>query len=393
MNIGRHQSPFVTQQSPAHSTHSATGSLSNLRLAVKDLFDVEGLLTGAGNPDWQNQHPVATETASSVKKLLDHGAQWVGKTITDELAYSLNGNNIHFPPLHNVLDEQRICGGSSSGSAVAVGEHFADIGLGTDTGGSIRVPASYNGLFGLRHTHGVIATDGLVSLAPSFDTVGWMTRDIKTLEQVAQVLLPQEQLLRSFEMPRFCLMESAVEQCEFAQLVTDWLKQTPQLSDYAFADINFETLQIASNAFRVLQGREIWQTHGQWIQQRSPTFAKDIKSRLDWCSTLTKADELAAVDQQQHFIRLLKTVLDEKGFIIMPTTPGAAPLRDCDEQVLAQYRNRLLSFTCVAGLAGLPQLHIPLFIDGNQAFGISIIGQKNRDWDLIQIAKTFLEKT
>lgn len=162
--------------------------LADKRLAVKDVFDVAGLRTGAGNPAWLAEQAIATRTALPVRMLLDEGAQWIGKTVTDELTYSLAGINAHYGTPVNPADASRIPGGSSSGSAVAVAGGMADIGLGTDCGGSIRLPASYCGIWGIRPTHGRIAANGCVTLAHSFDTVGWFTRDPQTLIDVFELL-------------------------------------------------------------------------------------------------------------------------------------------------------------------------------------------------------------
>ena len=166
------------------------GRLSGLRLGVKDLFYITGMPTTAGNPDWMASHSQpATDTAPSVVALLNEGAVLVGKTLTDELAYSLEGINQHYGTPVNPKAPDRIPGGSSSGSAVAVAKEHIDIGLGTDTAGSIRVPASYNGLYGLRPSHGVISCEHLIPLAPRFDTVGWLTRDFPTMMRVAESIV------------------------------------------------------------------------------------------------------------------------------------------------------------------------------------------------------------
>ncbi len=168
-----------------------TGSLAGLRLGVKDLFHIAGLPTGAGNPDWLASHPIPEHTSPVVADLLNADASFIGKTQTDELAYSLNGLNIHYGAPQNPKAPERLPGGSSSGSAVAVAAGEIDIGLGTDTGGSIRVPASYNGLFGIRTTHGLISSEYIVPLAPLFDTVGWLTQSADLLLRVGEVLLPE----------------------------------------------------------------------------------------------------------------------------------------------------------------------------------------------------------
>ena len=177
-----------------HVTHigSETGSLAGLSLAVKDVFHIKGYRTGAGNPDWLRTHPAVETTAPVVQRLLDAGAHIVGKTHTDELAYSLNGENVHYGTPVNPNAAGRIPGGSSSGSAAAVAGGLVDFAIGTDCGGSVRLPASYCGIFGFRPTHGRIPLDGIVPLASSFDTVGWFTRNARLLEKVGRVLLDDQ---------------------------------------------------------------------------------------------------------------------------------------------------------------------------------------------------------
>src|SRR5690606_37246293 len=178
--------PWIPRQEP---DVALTGPLAGLRLAVKDLFDVAGMPTGAGNPRWLETHEAPDADAEAVARLRAAGASLVGKTITDELAWSLNGSNAHYGTPDNPAAPGRLPGGSSSGSASAVASGLADIGLGTDTGGSIRVPASYCGLFGLRPTHGRVPLEGAVPLAASFDTAGVFTRDAATLRKASETLL------------------------------------------------------------------------------------------------------------------------------------------------------------------------------------------------------------
>ncbi|HSX85624.1 MAG TPA: amidase family protein, partial [Cellvibrio sp.] len=212
---------------------AGSGSLAGLRLGVKDLFHIAGLATAAGNPDWLASHPLPEQTSPVVTQLLNAGAELIGKTQTDELAYSLNGLNTHYGAPANPRSPERLPGGSSSGSAVAVAASDIDIGLGTDTGGSIRVPASYNGLFGIRTSHGLISSEQMVPLAPLFDTVGWLTRDAKTLAQVGEVLLPHN-LPRQFE--RSSLRIALLLPLQNGPLWTPahqaWLKGQPMLQGF-----------------------------------------------------------------------------------------------------------------------------------------------------------------
>ena len=176
---------------------TGTGPLTGMSVAVKDLFALEGFRIGAGNKEWLAESSAETTTAPAAAALLAAGAEVAGIARTDEFAYSLAGTNAHYGTPPNPKAPGRISGGSSSGSASAVSLGQATIGLGTDTGGSIRVPSAYQGLFGIRTTHGAVSTEGLLPLAPSFDTVGWMTRDAATLAAVGSVLLPQHEPARA----------------------------------------------------------------------------------------------------------------------------------------------------------------------------------------------------
>ncbi|WP_019928233.1 amidase family protein [Nocardia sp. BMG111209] len=168
------------------------GPLNHARVAVKDLFAIAGQQIGAGNPTWLAEAPIESAHADAVAALLNAGADITGTALTDELAFSLEGANIHYGSIPNPIAPQYLCGGSSSGPAAAVAAGVADIGLGTDTAGSIRVPASYCGLYGLRTTHDAVSRTGLLGLAPSFDTVGLLTRDLDLLTRAADALLPPQ---------------------------------------------------------------------------------------------------------------------------------------------------------------------------------------------------------
>lgn len=378
--------PEANFDAVAHSHPKKTSLLAGLRLAVKDLFHIANVPTTAGNPHWLKTHDTPRNTSSVVTTLLQNGAQLVGKTITDELAYSLNGQNMHYGTPINYHAPDRLPGGSSSGSAVAVAQGSADIGLGTDTGGSIRVPASYNGLFGIRPTHNVIAVDNLVALAPGFDTVGWLTRDLATLHDVASLLLAD------------CNLPLQKTGVYFPELNTLASHETDVLAfinraktmEILPADLPSFVLNTASESFRVLQGRQIWREHGAWIADHNPTFSPDIVARLQWCAGLSDADEARAGISAGEINQYVAGILDKHSIIILPTTPGPAPLLSTPTDELAQYRNNLMSMTAIAGLGGLPQLHIPLSTPSGLPAGVSLIGKKYSDLSLMTLASELL---
>ncbi|MCC2615721.1 amidase [Aestuariibacter halophilus] len=377
--------PFVSTTKPP--LPSGKGMLEGKRLAVKDVFDVENTVTGFGNPTWAARQRPATNTATVVQQLITAGAQWAGKTITDEFAYSLEGQNIHYGIPLNPVAPERLPGGSSSGSASAVAQRLADIGLGTDTGGSIRVPASYMGLFGFRPTHGALDTDGLQPLAPSFDTVGLLTRDPVTLHRclIACGLTP----MAAFQNGPLGTINALFEQAEHGpQLLRlfDQLASKPEPRD----SLSQRQLDEAANAFVTLQGAEIWQRLGPWLKAHQPIVSPAIKARLDHCASLTDADIEAATQVRHQIIQWSQQALSDNGILVLPTTPGPAPLINMSDTQRAAYRTTLLSFTCLAGLAGLPQLHVPQGQLHGAPVGFSLIGPPGSDLNLVERAITLL---
>src|SRR6476646_1042903 len=172
-----------------HIEGRAGGPLSGLTFAAKDLFDVAGVPTGGGNHDWPTGRPIPTKHSWAVQTLLDAGATLIGKTITDEVSLGILGENAFDGTPKNVRAPGRVPGGSSSGSAAAVAAGICDTALGTDTGGSVRVPASFCGLYGIRPTHGRLPVTGMLPQAPTSDTTGWFARDAGTFAKVASVML------------------------------------------------------------------------------------------------------------------------------------------------------------------------------------------------------------
>lgn len=372
---------------PEQSAPTSGSPLSGMRLAVKDLFDIKGMVTGCGNPRWASTHQAAHHTSEALELLLSAGAHIVGKTLTDELAYSLNGVNKHFGTPLNPAAPERIPGGSSSGSAVAVKLEQADIGLGTDTGGSIRVPAAYNGLVGLRPTHKAISTKHMVGLAPGFDTVGWMTRDLCTLSQVAKVMLPPSS---PKPIGQLTFMHALFERSSYANQALESVR----LSGIPFVDeanwpVSFALSEL-SLAFRILQGAEILETHGAWLAAHADSLAEDIQIRVAWCRDLTRHQIEQANQIRCEFRDQINRFLNGDIWI-MPTTPGPAPKLDASADFLAGYRETLMGFTSLAGLAGLPQLHLPLLTVDGAPCGISLLAAQFMEGQLIEVAQALTE--
>lgn len=367
------------------------GALAGLRFAAKDIYDIAGFITGCGNPDWARTHGPAGDHAPVVKWLLEAGASLAGKTITDELAFSLNGQNFHYGTPTNVNAPGRIPGGSSCGSASAVAGGLVDTALGSDTGGSVRIPASYCGVFGLRPTHGRISLEGVMPLAPSFDTVGWFTRDAQLLRRVGAVLLggPKGDEAR---WRRLILAEDAMAlakqpvQEALAPLVAG-LEQ--RIAPAERAQVAGEDLSLEDWMwhFRHLQAREIVATLGAWIAETDPAFGPEIQERFDWAHSIREEQAEEARPLRESFAEALQALLGEDALLVMPTAPGIAPLCDGGAEALRAHRTAVLSLTSISGLSRLPQVSLPLARVEGCPVGLSLMGPAGSDADLLAFAE------
>lgn len=368
--------------------HAPTGPLAGLRLAVKDLYHVAGYPTGAGCPLMLAMSGVKTTTAPLVQQLLDAGASFVGKAHTDELAFSLNGQNAHFGTPENPAAPDRIPGGSSSGSAAAVAGGLADLALGTDTGGSVRAPASYCGLFGLRPTHGRLSLDGCLPLAPSFDTAGFFARDALVFEKVADVVLGEDPAPLLDE-PGLLVAEDlfARADAEAARLLKAALQraslQLQDMQSLAETVANHETLYWT---FRRLQAWEAWRTHGAFIERYAPPLGPGVADRFAYGSTITDTEVEEAGRVRETFRAHLTRILDGDKVLVLPTVPDAAPLLDASQDSLEVFRTQALHLLCLAGLAGFPQVTVPVAQKDGAPLGLSLVGPAGCDRTLVALA-------
>src|SRR5436309_7342019 len=363
------------------------GPLANLTFGVKDIYDIAGHQTGFGSPDWLATHGPATRTAPSVQVLLDAGADLVGKTHTDELTYSLMGENAHYGTPINVTAPGRIPGGSSSGSAAAVAGGLVDFAVGSDTGGSVRAPASFCGIYGIRPTHGRVSLEGACPLAPSFDTCGWFARDPVLLEQVGRVLLGDT----SHERPRKLLIaDDAFKIAGDAVTRALWSaveRVSSLIGKKAAVTLASEGLSQWFQAFRVLQGAEIWAGYGDGVTRVTPNLGPGVKERIEWTSTIRPADGGTAREERETMARHMDALLADNAVLVLPTVPGIAPLRNRSQKELNDFRERAMSLLCVAGLARLPQVSLPLASLDGCPLGLSLIARRGNDTVLLAFAR------
>lgn len=377
--------PYPATQVP----HAGTGPLSGLSFAVKDLFHVDGYPTSGGQPLMLALSGVMDRTAPTVQRLLDAGARFAGKTVTDELAFSMNGQNAHFGSPINGAARDRITGGSSSGSASAVSNGMCDFALGTDTGGSVRAPASHCGLVGLRPTHGRISLQDVLDLAPSFDTCGWFARDVPTFARVADVLLGADEAGK-IASHRLLLPSdiwalatpAAVKALWPARRLVEKVLGKPTVIRAVLDDSDSMYW-----SFRYLQGREAWGVRGGFIQRFAPVLGSGVAERFAWSAQVTDEQVAKAAQFRERYVTFLADVLGGDGVLVLPTMPDIAPRVDEAEQSLEDYRNRAICMLCVSGLSGFPQLSLPLTRRLNAPLGISLLGAPGSERALVSIAE------
>ncbi|CAN5754501.1 amidase [soil metagenome] len=368
---------------------SEVGPLAGTTLAVKDLFDVVGSVTGAGNPDFAAGRPPAGSSATAVTALVAAGATVVGKTITDELAYSLAGTNVHFGTPINVAAPGRVPGGSSAGSAAAVAAGLVDLALGTDTGGSIRVPASYCGTHGWRPSHGAVAMDGVVPLAPSFDTAGLFARDPSLLATAAGALLGAGPGPTPTAPARLVLLAEPLE--IVAPDVAADVRRIARLLDPEAAEVELQLdLEEAATAFRHLQGREAWESHGRWIEQDRPSFGPGIGARFEAASQVTDAQVAAGRLVRSQVAETVRDLTAGGAVLVMPAAAGAAPPTRADASSHQEQRIRTLRLTSLAGLSGTPVVVAPLLRCEGLPFGVAFVGAPGSDLSLLHLVASLV---
>lgn len=363
-----------------------SGILHGKQFAVKDVFHVSGHRNSAGNPDWLNSHEPADETAPSIQKLLAAGATLHGMTVTDEMMYSLHGENIHYGTPSNPIAPDRIPGGSSSGSAVAVASGLRDFAIGTDTGGSVRIPAAYCGLFGFRPSHGLVSLDGVIPLADTFDTVGWFTRKAALLEDIGEVLLP-DQKGDAVPFSRAIVAEDAFALLSESQqnaLRSAIISCSSKVKTREKQPLTSDKLTDWVSIFRVIQGYEIWQNHGKWVSGHEPEFGPGIRERFRMAASIGNTDVDKARSKQLMIQDTVSDLLREDTLLVLPTIAGEPPKIGLPPEEVDEIRQRTMQLTCIAGLNGLPQVTLPVKRGGGlPPLAISIIAPRGRDRDLL----------
>ncbi len=365
------------------------GPLAGSSFGVKDVFHIEGARTGFGQPDWLRTHGPASETALAVRQLLDAGAALLGKTHTDELAYSLTGENVHYGTPVNPRDPTRIPGGSSNGSVAAVAGGLVDFAIGTDCGGSVRLPASYCGVLGIRPSHGRVSLQGVIPFGPSFDVAGWFAREANVFASVGDVLLGEDpapppaprRLVRIAD--AFEIVDTAVSEALAPGVdhLADLLGARTEVR------LSADGLWRWFETFRVIQAAEVWGNHGAWVTQVRPRLGPGIKERFEWAAGVSAAQAAEHRAIRAAIVQRLQATMQPGDVWCLPTSPRIAPRKNTPtSQIEVEYRNQAMCLLCIAGLGGLPQVNLPLASLDGMPLGLSIIGARGADRSLLELA-------
>lgn len=368
------------------------GPLSGLNFAVKDIFDIEGQVTGAGNPVYTEAKQIAQETCLIAQTLLEAGANLVGRTISDEFAFSLDGENSHYGTPLNTMCPDRVPGGSSSGSASAVAANLVDFALGADTAGSVRVPASFCGLYGNRTTFGALNMEGIHPMAHSYDVTGWFTRDLDVFERVSKVLLPdyRVEVPSKLYLARDMLALTAPAARDIYEHYFEALKQKFEIEEIEIIKPDIKTW---TEVFRCIQWYELNEAHGHWMHENLNSIGEEIRGRVEKIQTITSEELKWAKQEKEKLIEYARSIIKPGTILLLPTTPDIAPMKGNPIPLARELRSKIINITAFSSVSGLPQLSMPLLKLDGCPLGVSIIGAPESDLSLIEFAQQICDNT
>ena len=370
---------FLAPHSPKNKIQTSyKGNLLDMRFLCKDMCQIKGFKTSCGNPDFYNHTAEATENAPFLEKILNEGAILEGITICDEFFYSIIGENIHYGTPSNKNAPNCVPGGSSSGSAAALTQINYDFTIGTDTGGSVRVPASFCGIYGFRPTHGRINLNKVYPMSESFDTLGWFSNNKSNMLKVGKVFfdhfegipIEQKNILIPIDIINNLDENIKSQFYDYCENKFKNLKKV-QLSNYNKSEL--------AECFRIIQGYEIKLSMLPWIQKYNPKISTEINSRFEMTKNITVNMYNESINLRKEFVSELDKNLSKEALIIFPTTPFSAPITGQSDDNLSDLRKKVMEFTCIGGLSSRPQISIPKFKGSTGPIGLSVLGNKNAD--------------
>ena len=387
MTTQRKSSAFVPHDLARPLKGAGAGPLAGLSIAVKDMYDIEGERTGGGSPEWLASHEPARRHSAIVARVLWAGGDIVGKTVCDEFFFSLTGANAHYGTPVNVRALGRFPGGSSAGSAAATAAGACDIAVGSDTGGSMRVPASFCGVYGIRPTHGRVDMTGAMGMAPTFDVAGWFAASAGNFRKMGVVLLEDGSNTAPIGRVRFGRDAFHLADEPVGSALRGFcgraLAELPNPEDFTIAPSGFDAWR---NIFRAIQGREIWSIYREWMEANKPELGPGVRERIAWASTVTEADAASAREGLATARAAIRAAVPPGIVLCIPTAPSIAPPVETSGEALEAFRTRAMSLTAIAGLGGLPQISIPAAVVDGCPVGLSFIGWAGADESLLELA-------
>lgn len=385
--------PYDPLQAFVRENHIAlkgvdNGSLAGLTFAAKDVFKILGSTYGNGHPEWLRTNSPDDFTASLITRLLESGADLVGKTVCDELCFSISGENWNYGSPLNPHDPRRFAGGSSSGSGAAAAGGLVDFSLGSDCLGSVRVPASYNGVLGLRPTYKRVPNDGEAPYCESMDVLAYMADNPNVFKKISEVILEEDKEdKKEVKYKKLIIAEdcfNAVDKDVKAALMPaiDYIKK--DLSSVEEIEISPNGLDQWVDIFKIIQGYEVWESYGGWIKKYNPRLSRGPKQRLKRASKITLQQYKNAYSKRRAIIERVNNLVSDGGLLCLPTASSIAPLRNDPLKEINHKRKQSSSLLCISPLTGTPQLTLPMVKKDKMPLGISLIGEKDTDLSLVE---------
>lgn len=389
--------PYDPLQSFVRENHiaiegSGEGSLKGLVFGVKDVFKILGTTWGNGHPEWLRTSSPDEFTSSMITKLLEDGADLVGKTVCDELCFSISGENWNYGSPINPHDPRRLTGGSSSGSAAATAGGLVDFALGSDCLGSVRVPASYNGVLGMRPTYGRVPNDGEVKYCDSMDVLGYVAENPASFKKISKVILGEDKEKFKFKkllIAKDCFDIVNKDVKEALQPAVDYIASGFDLVEEV--EVSVEGLEDWVETFRIIQGYEVWESYGGWVRKHKPYLPLGQEERLEWVSTITMTEYKKALIKMEKITKRMEELIPLDAILCLPTAASVAPLRSTPLEEINATRLQSSALLCISPLSGTPQITLPMINHEGVPLGISLIGAKGTDLALAEFSADLVE--
>jgi aspartyl-tRNA(Asn)/glutamyl-tRNA(Gln) amidotransferase subunit A len=383
-----------------------TRPLAGVPIAVKDIIDTADLTTAHGSSIFRGRRP--TVDATVVRRAREHGAIVVGKTNTHEFAWGITTDNPHYGASANPWSPDRTPGGSSGGSAVAVATGVVPFALGTDTGGSIRIPAACCGVVGLKPTFGRVSTSGVFPLARSLDHIGLLTRTPRDARLVLSAIAGRDVAdpataltlaaspLKAEVVVGRCLPASGLSR-DLGQAAAAALQR---LERSGATTVDVELPEDYEHAFITIQGAEAHRLHRELglFPQRAEDYGTDVRERLESTASISLSDYLQAVERRNAIRAAWSDVLRLVDVVVSPVSPVPPPRRGeysiQHNGAAASFRDLVMPFTMPQNLTGFPACSVPLGFDQDGLpVAIQLTGRPGDERLLLQLAEKLIPAT